>query len=90
MPAGFTSGGNMDLICTRCGEPWHVDHVLHDDPEAFERRGGRIDHCPSCPKDKPNHSPKQQERLDAIRELGDMLGDDIDGLAGLLEDFNLL
>ena len=37
-----------------------------------------------------HHSPEEQDRLDAIRELADTLGDDIDGLAGTLDDFGLL
>ena len=80
----------MDLVCIRCGEPWDMDYVLHEDPKAFKRHGGRIDHCPCCPKHKPKHSAKQQARLDAIAELANLLGDDVDGLAGTLDDFGLL
>ncbi len=64
--------------------------MIHEDPKAFARCGGRIDRCPACPKQKPRHSRRELGRLDAIRELADLLGDDIDGLAGTLEDFDLL
>lgn len=64
--------------------------MLHDEPGAFERCGGRIDRCPVCPKHRPKHSPTEQDRLDAVRELADWLGDDIDALAATLEDFDLL
>ena len=80
----------MDLVCTRCGEPWDLYHVLHDEPEAFERENGVILRCPCCPAGEPDLAPIERERLDAIRALGEMLGDDIDGLAGCLEDFDLL
>ena len=80
----------MDIVCTRCGEPWHTDYVLHEEPEGFRRRGGRIDRCPVCPREKPKHSVQERERLAAIREVADMLGDDVDGLAASLEDFGLL
>ena len=76
-----THRGTMDLVCIRCGEPWDTDYVLHEDPKAFKRRGGRIDRCPCCPKEKPKHSRA---------ELADLLGDDLDGLAVTLEDFRLL
>ena len=80
----------MDLVCTRCGEPWHVDHVLHDEPEGFERKDGVIFHCPVCPRETPIHSDEEEARLETIRVLGEVLGDDIDALAATLEDFDLL
>ena len=80
----------MDIVCTRCGEPWHTDHVLHDEPEGFIRNGGIIFRCPVCPKEKPNLAPEERARLESIRDLGELLGDDIDGLAATLEDFDLL
>jgi len=80
----------MDLVCTRCGEPWHVDYVLHEEPEDFERKGGLIYRCPTCPKGKPKLSPERREELAAVREVGELLGSDVDGFAAMLEDFNLL
>ncbi len=80
----------MDLVCTRCGEPWSLDYVLHDEPEAFEREGGVIHRCPCCPKGKPNLSPERREELAAIREVGELLGSDVDGFAAMLEDFGLV
>ena len=80
----------MDLVCIRCGEPWDMDYVLHEDPGEFKRRGGRIDRCPCCPKQKPKHSPREQARLDAVAGLADLLGDDVDGLAAELADLGLL
>ena len=80
----------MDIVCTRCGEPWDMYYVLHEETQGFRRRGGRIDRCPVCPSEKPKHSKEESERLAAIREVADMLGDDVDGLAATLEDFGLL
>lgn len=81
----------MDLICTNCGEPWDVDHVLHESPEDFKRKGGVITYCPSCQYNKPEEMSEQQKlKLDAIEMIGDMLGDDIDGLAAEIEDMGLI
>ena len=80
----------MDLVCIRCGEPWDMDYVLHDDPAAFERKGGKIEHCPACPDEPPRQSRHERARLAAIAELADVLGDDVDGLAATLEDLHLL
>lgn len=79
----------MDLYCTRCGEPWDMDTLLHDDPEGFDRKGGRITACPACRGQTVNLSEQEAERLAIIGELADLAGDDLDGLAADLEDFGL-
>lgn len=79
----------MDILCTCCGEPWHTDYVLHEDPESFERSGALITACPCCNGRRPQDLPKKFcDDLDAIRELAIALGDDIDGFAAILEDFS--
>ena len=80
----------MRLICTRCGEPWHLDKVLDDEPGPFERSGGRIDLCPACPASDPVHLPRKQMQLDAIRVLADRLGNDAVRLAFALERADLV
>lgn len=80
----------MDLVCTRCGEPWHIEYVLHEEPAAFIRTGGLIRRCPCCRHCQPELSPTERGRLDAIKELATLLGDDVDGLAAMIEDFDLL
>jgi len=80
----------MDLVCTRCGEPWDMHHVLHDEPAAFRRKGSVIRRCPACPPQMPDLCRADRARLDAIRALGELLGDDVDALAAVLEDFDLL
>ncbi len=74
----------MDLLCVNCGEPWDIHHVLHDEPETFEREGGVILHCPCCPKGEL----KSDEKKRALRDIGALFGDDIDGYACFLEDIN--
>lgn len=79
----------MDLVCTTCGEPWDIDHVLHDEPEEFVRDGAAIVSCPCCKQQKRTLSKEEQEKLAAARELGQLLGDDVDGYAAELEDLGL-
>lgn len=76
----------MDLLCSCCGEPWSLDHILHDEPEAFRRLGARIDACPSCKGKRPPMTEDQRERLDEIAEAAQMFGEDLDGFACFLED----
>lgn len=81
----------MDLICTNCGEPWDLDYVLHDEPEGFTRKGSAVIFCPCCSERNQGKDldPSQRERLEAARELGQLLGDDVDGYAAELEDLGL-
>jgi hypothetical protein len=75
----------MDLVCTRCGEPWELDTVLHDEPEGFERKGGLIRTCPCC-RDRPvpPMSPSKRAWLKAVAAVAPLFGDDLDGLAACL------
>lgn len=78
----------MDLVCTNCGEPWDLDHVLHDaEPGDFERDGGLITRCPHCEEQTKTPLPeKQREKLEVIAAVAEYFGSDIDGFACLLED----
>ena len=79
----------MDLICTSCGEPWAMDYVLHEEPAAFTRKGSAIVHCPACAASLQDLPIEQRIMLNAARELGELLGDDVDGYAAELEDLGL-
>ena len=94
----------MDIYCGRCGEPWDIDSLheetsyrREDDPSVsfdvvrseFARRGclamsayrvGETD----CVRDTGN------ARAMASGALMDLLGDDIDGVASLLDDAEYL
>ena len=80
----------MDIICTNCGEPWELDYVLHEEPHNFDRQGGVIKACPCCHGNTVPLAKEETERLQAVRDIGELLGEDIDGLAVTLEDFDLL
>ena len=80
----------MDLVCTRCGEPWDVMYVLHEEPGAFKRKGGLISWCPTCPKDPPKLDPETRLKLVTVKTMAQLMGDDVDGLAAVLEDSGLL
>lgn len=78
----------MDLYCTRCGEPWELDDVLHDAEDGeFRRSGGRILECPACEANiRSGFAEANRRRREVTAALADILGDDVDGLAAELED----
>lgn len=82
----------MDLYCTRCAEPWDLDHVLHEaEPDDFVRQGGWIQECPECMgKPEPKLPQELREKLEVIREIAHVFCDDIDGFAVFLEDLMVL
>lgn len=76
----------MDLVCLRCGEPWDLDTVLHDEPESFQRGGAAIYSCPCCERKRQEELPAPTRRMQLARVLTTTLGDDVDGAVALLED----
>jgi len=79
----------MDLICSRCGESLEIYYVLHEEPEAFERKDGLIVRCPSCPVNLNDVSADGRYRGMVAEVAADLLGDDVDAIASALEDFGL-
>lgn len=84
----------MDIYCPNCGEPWELD-TFHD---VAEERGTsweeaisrfRRDGCVATGWCKPCE-PRRTMRGEAMAILGDLLGDDIDGLASMLDDADYL
>ncbi len=80
----------MDVVCARCGEPWDIHHVLHDEPQSFERRGCLIGRCPCCPERVALDDAALRTRLRSIRVLAVIHGDDLDAFACALQDYRLL
>lgn len=94
----------MDLYCQRCDEPWDVYYVggsggmdsdSKDDgvetvkgmmpSEAFKAGIG----CPACKWGE--NAPKQQSlRGMAMSAMAEILGDDIDGMASMMDDFEYM
>jgi hypothetical protein len=82
----------MDIYCGRCGEPWDLD-TFHDVAAEqsttwdaaiaeFRRKGCEATGwCGPCEE-------RRTVRGDATGALLDILGDDVDGVASMLEDFD--
>jgi hypothetical protein len=84
----------MDIYCRRCGEPWDIDTLHEEAAESgrtfqevradFARRG-----CQALAAFTGNDQPCEKQetaRGAASGALMDILGDDIDGVASLLDD----
>ncbi len=85
----------MDLICVNCAEPWDND-CLHDEAEArgttykvvaaeFRARG--------CEALATAYGATSCQRSDSFKAqaagaMYDLLGDDMDGAAAMLEDLD--
>lgn len=84
-------GGVMDLRCARCGGPWDLDYVVVESPEEFTRNGSTITRCPACETTADaDLTSGQRDRAEVAGVLGDLLADDLDGAAAMLEDAELM
>lgn len=92
----------MDVYCPKCSEPWDLD-TLHEEVE--ERNGALADSLRrpydveiaevradfrrrGCEAFGSRHSDHVASPI--VSEVLDLLGDDLDGAAALLEDAELL
>jgi hypothetical protein len=74
----------MDLYCQRCGEPWDQYGVYNGDmTEEEKQRFLKGEDCPCC---RGKEIKKKPFRAALARALGDILGDDTDGIAAEMED----
>lgn len=71
----------MDIYCTKCGEPWAID-CLHDaEGYGLTVRGTTIVACGGCGK-----GGERPAVAAAAAALHDLMPDDPDGVAAMLED----
>ena len=89
----------MDLYCQKCSEPydlWYVQNDMDDDEENDGPNGERPskrfkkgDGCPACHwgKDAPQQPNLRAQAMAVTMEL---LGDDIDGAASMMDDFEFM
>ena len=78
----------MDLYCQVCGEPFEAYHLQHDVSEAerdffYDGFG-----CAYCKGKIPEGGKPEIAYISAVAH--EMLGDDIDGVASIMEDWNYL
>jgi hypothetical protein len=76
----------MDINCPRCGEPWELDFVNHE-MSAAERQA--LLKGEGCRSECRSHPASDSPRATAATAVLELLGDDLDGAAAMLEDFGL-
>ena len=76
----------MDIYCPICGEPWDLDKVWDLDGTDFSRPLDRfkLEGC-GVFEEPHNFLPSEDDAAKSAL-LFDLLDDDIDGIASLMED----
>lgn len=77
----------MDVFCKHCDEPCDVWHLNNDMEPHFREMFKAGKGCDIC---EGKGSPSNSKRSDAMGLLQDMLGDDIDGIASMMDDFDFM
>ncbi|MDO8472625.1 MAG: hypothetical protein Q7T05_02280 [Dehalococcoidia bacterium] len=73
----------MDLYCSRCGEPYDMDHVNFEMSPEERARFKKGEGCPACYGKVVEKRPFRAQLAGALSEI---LGDDEDGAAAEMED----
>lgn len=79
----------MDILCPKCGEPWDHD-TLHEVAEDSDKPYDTVAadfRARGCEALGTKHSAGEAHPV--ISAVYDMLGDDMDGAASMLEDAEL-
>ena len=83
----------MDTKCGYCREPFDFDSIQEFDQDDYP--GAKKDFfagrgCPACHWGKDDDRKIEGERAEVMAMLSDVLGDDEDGIAAMMEDYDFL
>jgi hypothetical protein len=67
-----------------------MDDVLHNEDDEFNMKGCAIVYCPCCSVRGKPLDRNLRDKLEALREISGMFGDDMDGYANFAEDQGLV
>jgi hypothetical protein len=76
----------IDIKCRICGEPWDNDELHYVDGKTYTEAAAEF-RAVGCEVFETNHSGRRADP--GIGVITDLLGDDMDGLASMIEDFDL-
>jgi hypothetical protein len=77
----------MDIYCINCGEPWELYNDGEVEP-AYKMALGGV--CPACNGDPAKAGRSGAKQAEATAALISILGDDVDGIASMLDDFEYI
>ena len=76
-----------DLHCTTCGEPWEMDCLSEPGEYGLTVKGSRIVSCSACAWHAERGNLLAGTAA-AAAAMHDILGDDIDGVASMMQDYH--
>ena len=81
----------MDIICPKCTEPYDLSELHDNDFGLSFSDANRKFHTDGCSAVfETRCTPVESLRGDVSAAMYDMLGDDIDGIAAMMEDFDMM
>ena len=75
-----------DLHCTKCGEPWEMECLSEPGEYGLAVKGSRIISCSACAW-HAERGNLMAGTAAAAAAMHDILGDDIDGVASMMQDW---
>lgn len=81
----------MDIICPVCTEPWDISELHENDEGLSFSEANTLFHTKGCGAVFGGScKPVSSLRGDVSAAMFDVLGDDVDGIAAMMEDFDAM
>ena len=78
----------MDVYCANCGEPCDIYHLNNDMEPKFRQMFKAAKGCDCCEGKKQEGEKPLRASLSSVAM--DLLGDDLDGAASVLDDYEYM
>ena len=75
----------MDVYCQHCGEACDTYHLYHDMEPEYRKMFKDGKGCDCC---EGKGEPANIMLTEAMAVVAELLGDDIDGMAAMMDDFD--
>lgn len=76
-----------DIYCSTCGESWDMDSIHDIEGDSYADKMNKFMHAGCGALDANCNEEGNEEVSSAMLIAHDLMGEDVDGIASMMEDF---